>query len=363
MTVPLRLAVVVAFAAVLAACGGSRTASTLPPAGGSGAGASSPERLVQIDARTAIDPASGVVLHGAVTAPARRAVDAARDLDGGLAPASPTPSPTPTPVINLSYYGGPVQTAPKAYMVFWGAQWSNAAGTGAGPGDPDGVKPFVKNVQSALAGSAWLNDVLQYTQTGGTPTGNPKNNRAGSWVDNATTLAGVMTSTATQTEALNAANHFGVAGVNVQIIIFLPTGIGAYNYIGNPSPGNWCGYHSWVRNAQLVVVPYIVIPYAPDVDWECGANYFADATPPTSDPYGVLDGVSFLLGHEIAETMTDPEIHFGFASTAWDDANNEEIGDKCEWLDNALNPDAGGYPVQSLWNNVRTSCRMHRGGT
>ena len=48
-------------------------------------------------------------------------------------------------------------------------------GQAAGPGDPDGVKPFAKNVQSALAGSGWLNDVLQYTQSDGTTTGNPKN--------------------------------------------------------------------------------------------------------------------------------------------------------------------------------------------
>jgi serine protease len=342
----------------------THSASTVPAPQQGVPGSS--ERLVQTGPRTAVDLESGAGIHGALSRSAAEAPPAVQPAgearapeSGGIPAVTPTPTPSPTPIPNLSYYGGPVQTSPKVYAVYWGSQWlaaSPAPHASPGAGDPYNVRAFSKSFLNAIFGSVWLKDVVQYTQSNGQHAGNPAGAFIGSYTDKSSTLTGTKTYNQTAAEAIAAAAHFGVSGVNVEIVVFLPTGIGAHNLVLNGGP--WCAYHSWVRNSSNQVIPYIVMPYTPDAGANCGANYFSGA-----GDYGALDGVGFLLGHEVAETITDPKVNGTAAPTAWTDVDNNEIGDKCEWLDNALDVDAGGYPVQSLWNNSRNSCRLHHGGT
>jgi hypothetical protein len=90
----------------------------------------------------------------------------------------------------------------------------------------------------------------------------------------------------------------------------------------------------------------------------CGKDFVNPA------PSGDHDGVTIVLGHEIAETLTDP----GAESTAglvqygaWFDYQSWEIGDKCAWVGdglqipgapfNMIGNDGRAYPVQTLWSN------------
>ena len=91
---------------------------------------------------------------------------------------------------NLYYHGGSggtgVETAPKIYVVFWGAQWNN--------NDPSGEASILTSFYGGVGGSSWLNSVTQYCQgvaSGtvscngkGIPAGNPKGILAGTWYDN-----------------------------------------------------------------------------------------------------------------------------------------------------------------------------------
>jgi len=365
------VAVLVSFAAACAGRGGSGTVPALQPHGAEG----SQDRLVMISRRVAVDAVTGIPLRGMLPRPI-----STHDLVPDPSTATPTPPPPP-----LGYYGGPVQTSPKMYFVFWGSQWLSstpgAPATATGPGDPDNLRQYAKNFTTAAAGSRWLNDVLQYTQTGGLAAGNPVTMRLGSWTDTTSAppaLPTVTTQIQLNAEALKAAKYFGAAGINVNIVIFLPHGVGAPNYLGNPTPGPWCAYHTYMFNAHSVIVPYTVLPYLPDIPntgLNCGVNA-------VNNPGGTnfpLDGVSIILGHEIAEILTDPQITvpctgpggpndcstFSIISpTAWDDFNNEEVGDKCEWIEPPAvgaiedNPYVGNFPTQSLWDNSHVKCRQ-----
>src|ERR1700739_1110581 len=81
-------------------------------------------------------------------------------------------------------------------------------------------------------------------------------------------------------------------------------------------------------------------------------------------PTGNLDGVTIVLGHEIAETLTDPgaeasagQVQYG----AWFEWQGWGNGDKCagggggEQIPgapfNMIGNDGKAYPVQTLWSN------------
>jgi hypothetical protein len=54
---------------------------------------------------------------------------------------------------NLNYYGGPVQTTPQIYVVYWGFSGSSA--------DPNGEQTRNTNFLTAVGGSQWLSTVTQ----------------------------------------------------------------------------------------------------------------------------------------------------------------------------------------------------------
>ena len=53
----------------------------------------------------------------------------------------------------------------------------------------------------------------------------------------------------------------------------------------------------------------------------------------TSDAFGngIFDGWSIAVGHEYAEAVTDPD-NFASVQDGWNDAQGNENGDKCAWM-------------------------------
>ena len=220
----------------------------------------------------------------------------------------------------LINHGGPVQGAPRVYVVFWG--WTS---------DPSGEAPYLVNFLSSVGGTIWLGTVAQY---GG---GNPVNLYGGSWSDT-TTIPAQPTDAQIQAEAAAAINHFGLDGsVNNEIIVATPTG---HSVAGFGS--SWCGYHGpLVANPN---VTYTYLPYMTDAGSACGANAVG----------GLLDGVSIVEGHELAESITDPLVGM---NGAWYDSGGNEIGDKCSWYNlSTLDTSTGSFAIQPLWSNAANDC-------
>jgi serine protease len=219
---------------------------------------------------------------------------------------------------NLINHGGPVQTAPKVYVVYWG--WQS---------DPSGEKTYLNNFLSGIGGTSWLSTVHQYSSAGYTGT-----LLAGTWSDTAS-VPSAPSDSQIQAEAAKASTHFNTGtSDNVEIVVATPT------HHSTPGFGTqWCAYHGAVSSKHNVT--YTDLPYMTDAGSSCGAN----------SVHSALDGVSIVEGHELAETITDPLLN------AWYDSAGSEIGDKCAWVNLTLiSTSKGSFAVQPLWSNAAGRC-------
>jgi serine protease len=217
---------------------------------------------------------------------------------------------------NLINHGGPVQTAPKVYVVYWG--WTS---------DPSGEQSYLNNFLSSVGGTQWLSTVNQY--------GSGSNSTlSGTWSDSAS-VPSHPSDSAIQAEAAKAASHFGAGtSVNVQIVVATPTGHSTSGF-----GTQWCAYHGAVSSDRNVT--YTDLPYMTDAGSSCGAYSVRSA----------LDGVSIVEGHELAEAITDPLLN------AWYDSSGSEIGDKCAWQNlSTISTSKGTFAVQPLWSNAAGGC-------
>ena len=310
-----RLLALLSAAAILAACSGGGGQAI--PSSGTTTASSADRELTTLSTFSAVDNATGTVVH---IYPTRDIIDAMHS-NGGRTTQATTP---------LLYHGGPIQTAPKLYVVFWGSAWN-------GSGDPYGVAALLKSFYGVIGGSKWLNSVSQYTQTGGAPVGNAGNIFAGSYVDTSSTPPKRPTQSGMAAEAAKAAAHFGDYSASAAYIVAMPTGI-------HPSGfgTQYCAYHS-STSAGGGTIAWTNLPYMPDAGASCGSG--------SVNSPGTLDGVTIVGGHEQGETETDPQ-----PSSGWLDSSGAENGDKCAWTGLINNPNAGGYPTQPLWSNANNAC-------
>jgi hypothetical protein len=249
---------------------------------------------------------------------------------------------------NLSYHGGTggigVETAPKVYLVLWGAQWNH--------NDPSGEAAILESFYMGAGGSSWLSSVTQYCQGvpsgtvicngAGTPAGNQSGIYGGVWADNASSAPARPSQSQLAAEAVKAAAHFGnttaASNTSVQYVIATATGNNATGF-----GTQYCAWHS-STSSSYGNIAYTNLPYITDAGGSCGANF---------NGLGPNAGITIVGGHELAETITDQ-----FPSSGWLDSNGAENGDKCAWITSGQGASAnvtlstGTFPVQSLWSNA-----------
>ena len=311
-----------ATAAILAACS-SNGVSTLPSTSQSVAQTTYPRTTMSSDGHTIVFFYNRQI-----------------ELSGRVSdnPAANTGTRAPLSIITgaMTYHGGPVQTAPKIYIVHWGSatQW--------GSGDVDGVANYYQNFISGVGGSSWMSSVTQYTNSSGGHVGNSAGSYAGTWNDTTDSIPSLTRSFTYQNniaaEAKRAASHFGDYSASASYIIMIPHGIRVYGF-----GTSYCAWHS-STSATGGTIAYTNLPYIPDAGGACGVGA-------VNSP-GTDDGVSIVGGHEQAETETDPQPNSG-----WLDSGNNENGDKCAWV-NLQNTafSTGTFPTHPLWSNAANGC-------
>ncbi len=315
-----RLFAAAAVSSLLAACGGG---GTVVPANNNAAQApSSTDRSLEFSSVSTFVAQNNTTGEFVRVFPTRGVIDAFRASAAGQRFTQATN--------NLTYHGGPIQTAPKIYVVFWGSAWN-------GSGDPNGFASYYKSFIGIVGGSRWLNSVTQYTQSNGQHVGNAAGSFAGSYVDTSSSPPSRPTQSQLAAEAAKGAAHYGDYSTSASYVIALPHGIKPSGF-----GTQYCAWHSSTGTSGGTIA-YTNLPYLPDVGYSCGAG--------SVNSPGTLDGVSIVGGHEQGETETDPQ-----PNTGWLDSSNAENGDKCAWTGLENNPNAGGYPTQPLWSNANNGC-------
>ena len=277
----------------------------------------------------------------------------------GVAAGQPMP-------VNMAYFGGNVQVKPKIYLVLWGWGESGAfdhTSASYPANDPDGVGSLMRRFIAAIGGTSWERVAAQYYQSNynGTYTsvGNPPRELAGVWSDDTTPIHDNLSPLDLAQEAARAAQYFGVADLsNSQIVVATPQKFNEAGFNQN----SYCAWHDFTTPLSYPgVTPgmaFVNMPYVLNAGGGCGKDFVNPA------PAGDVDGVTIVLGHEIAETLTDPgaEESAGLVQNgAWFDYQSYEIGDKCAWVGdglqipgapfNMVGSDGASYPVQTLWSN------------
>jgi hypothetical protein len=239
-------------------------------------------------------------------------------------------SVNPTSTKLLQYRGGPVQTSPRIYLVFWGANWFTN-------GDPYGVANRLHYFYQGVGGSTWANVLKQYGSNYGSFT-NPGSQYQG-WLQDASPVPANPTQDDVARAAQRAAQRVNDADFNTQFVIALPWGV-----VDQYSTAHrFCAWHNFTYVGSSWIT-YTSLPYTPYMDTigaGCGGGKVNGSS-------GTLDGVTINAGHEYAETVNDPGLN------AWADADNSENGDKCSWTNLGNRTLANGYTfaMQPTWSNL-----------
>jgi hypothetical protein len=241
-------------------------------------------------------------------------------------------APNVHPDTFLTYGSGPVLVAPKMYVILWGYKKA---------GDPDHVATLLQAYGQSIGGSDYNNIVTQYYEMSGKKIRitNPSNQFGGMW-DDETPIPKSPDDGQIAAEALRGVAHFGY---DPNGSYFVAT---AHGHASPEFEKQFCAYHSSVTSGKDVV-PYVNYPYIPDGGKPCGVN----AIKPPSDEGGKVEGVTIIAGHELAESVTDPDPYSGWNSV------QGEIADMCEWRDLENDPfGKSAWTSQPLFSDKTQTC-------
>jgi len=225
--------------------------------------------------------------------------------------------------------------------------------------------PVVNGTSWAAIQNEYCNNVPAGTNScaavgGGNYVTNPRKQLKGVWTDASAVPADIVALGLEENlvddplamEAIRASAHFNYDPQATYIILTPPTTIAT----GQPV---YCGYHTQTNSVDGLGNPYRLqyafIPFL-NANWPglgqggCGMNSVNVVS--DSFGHGVFDGYSIVVGHEYAEAVTDPD-NFATVQDGWNDAQGNENGDKCAWIDlaNVSMNNHTSFAVQPLWSN------------
>src|SRR5215472_3549322 len=274
-----------------------------------------------------VTPARGSTAGPAAAAPSTRSAGNAA-LTGGNGP--------------LLYDGGPVQDTPTIYLDFWGTEW-NAGTADAGGFTTTQAQAYVKAFVNDVGATSWLNSQTQFCEGAPEPLATGTNigvclgevhaGVPGSvpashiMVDTATEPSAALTLAQIRTEADTAAAGFKISAsdFNENIIVLTPSTKSVFTF---DNKNFFCGFHDFTAASV-----YSYIPWAPD-EPGCRTNEVNPVGSNDMFGHGHFDGFSMVIGHEVAETITDPlpdlfDPTNNSFSFGWIDSTGNETGDKC----------------------------------
>jgi hypothetical protein len=264
-------------------------------------------------------------------------------------------------VDNLVDHGGLVLTTPKLYIIYWGVDWHNGFNDATSGLPSSTYRAYLEDFLDGVGGGDWLGTQLQYRNAG-----SPQGVLKGVWEDSVNPVPATPTQGQIEDEVRRAVHTFNNESEYPEAvyIIALPPGHGDTLFTTKGGPA--CAWHSTAWNQNIIDVklfPYITLPYMPDAGSGCATNSVNGGF--DFSGHGIFDGVSKVVGHEWAETLTDPIPPIpilssgGWIDDVWNNLNKDggETGDKCN-SGGFGNIGAGGdfFAVQRLWSNNDGGC-------
>ena len=246
----------------------------------------------------------------------------------------------------LDWYGGGLLFGPRVHPIFWGAWWNTKKGAA--------IQGYVDSLLLGLGTEQdkWTTILNQYGAAI-----SPYYNGIGL---NGPLLDGSTVDTSnppphpTKQQIGDEAAAYGALPGAVIPLVLTPPGVVPQN----DTSSQVCAHHSATpqRSGYLW---WAEVPYAKASSVSC--NRFN----------GTLAGYSMLIGHEIAETITDPYPNGALDTPpSWLNSQGDEIGDMCEPgfdFGGVFTPKniftlklpTGNFKMQDLWSNSAGKCVEH----
>ncbi len=245
----------------------------------------------------------------------------------------------------MQYFGGPVISNPKVYVVFWGNPANISTLLTAAKG---GIADFYAGATNSSY-MDWLNeyDTNITTQSGshaGTA-GTGQHIGRGNFVGTRTLTsipAGNVTDSQIQATLDQAFSNGTLPQPDANTIyaINFPRSV-TITLDGSKSCSAFGGYHETTVETTRPNARYIVLP-------DCG-NSFRSFT--------------IVSSHELAEATTDAEPTPGSNPDfpqAWNNATGSEVGDLCEGTSGTVTTALGNFTVQGIWDEFSHGCPVFR---
>jgi hypothetical protein len=223
---------------------------------------------------------------------------------------------------NLTYHGGPVMTTGAAVTaIYWGTSWGDSAFVGD---KISGLGQFYGGIGT----STYAGTTTEYTDSSGGHVSSAVS-YGGDLVD---TSAAPSHAPQTSTILQEVANEIGNPVANGYYPVYVDTPRGHTGY---------CAWHSW-GTVKGVVVQFA---FFFNLDGDPGCDPQSSVS---SESQG-LAALANVSGHELSESLTDPNLN------AWYDSSGAENADKCAWTFGAKPltfTDHTQWKVQGNWSNA-----------
>jgi hypothetical protein len=233
-------------------------------------------------------------------------------------------------VSQLLFHGGPVQSSTtQVYPVYWGPAWG---------GSYSAIPSGLDGLYQGVGGSLYANTTTEYTDGSGSHVSS-----AVTWnsdiFDSSAAPSGAPSTSQVLAEVAKVTKNSPVAGAYYPVYSDQPRGNAGY-----------CAWHSsGTINGIQVEFGFFFSLYN---DPGCNPN---DTSTGHSEQLAALGNVS---GHELSETMTDPQLN------AWYDQQGQENADKCAWTFNGtVMLGNAAWKIQGNWSNAAASTNSGYGNT
>ncbi|MFN8579935.1 MAG: hypothetical protein U0163_03020 [Gemmatimonadaceae bacterium] len=218
--------------------------------------------------------------------------------------------------VNMTNHGGPILTSSTTRAIFWGTTWTSS--------DPKigGLDSWYQG----YGGSNYAKTNTEYTASNGTV--GATSTYLGSTIDNAAAPSSAPATSAVLAEVCK---------------VFPNPTAGAYYAVYATTKRGSAGYCAW-HSSGTCGGKQIEFAWFFNLDGDSGCDP-ADATTGHSQGLAALANVT---GHELSETVTDPQLN------AWYDRQGSENADKCAWTFNVASvsfPNGTNWKIQGNWSN------------
>ena len=221
----------------------------------------------------------------------------------------------------LQWAGGPVLHSTTVVPVFWGSKWSNSSFTS------DKVTGL-DYLYSHIGGTGYAHTNSEYYDGAGN-VDTTHISKGSDLTDSSQTPSGAPSTKAVLQEVATVTNNHPVAGAYYPVYSDQPRGNAGY-----------CAWHSsgTINGIQVEFGFFFALDNDPGCDPQA---------PPSVDHSQGLSALANVSGHELSETLTDPQLN------AWYDQQGEENADKCAWtFSGTVQIGSQSWKIQGNWSNA-----------